>query len=163
MKNIKYRLFIFYSVFFFVIGLIGLLIKDDLYHYFNLRPPTVLLLSVILLLTGISIFLMLYIRGGIFPFTGREDEYGLVFDSSRDDKKFEILREELLSKLSDFKDLDEIKKEIRITIDQQVSKLSEEKIIQQFSDRYNNELLTKSKLDLIDIELGGIKHRIGCR
>lgn len=161
MRNNKYRLLIISSIIYFAIGLLVLLIKEDLYRFFNFDPRIVLIVSVTLMLTGIAIFLMLYVRGGLFPSSIRDEEkYEYVSDKSSVEEKFEILKAELYSKLSDFKNIDEVKKEIRTTIDHQVSKLSEEKIIQQITDKFTKELYAKSKLDLIENELVSIKNRI---
>lgn len=160
MRNSRYKIFIIYSVFFTVSGIIGLIVREDLVHYFNLRPSAILLFSITLILTGISFFLMLYVRG-VFPFTNLDnDGYESVLDDRSIDNIIENLKAELFSKFSDFKNLDEVKNEIRNTIDQQVSKLSEEKIIQQISDKFNKELNAKTKLDIIESELISIKQRI---
>lgn len=160
MRNARNRIFIFYSVFLTVTGIIGLIIREDLVHYFNIKPSFILLFSITLILTGISFFLMLYVRGA-FPFTNLDNEgYESVSDDRSIDNRFENLKAELFSKFSDFKNLDEVKIEIRNSIDQQVSKISEEKIIQQISDKFNKDLNAKTKLDIIESELISIKHRI---
>lgn len=149
------------SVIYFAIGLLILLIKEDLYRYFNFDPKIVLIVSVTLMLFGISVFLMLYVRGGLFLSSISDEEKNeYKSDKSSLDEKFEILKTELYSKLSDFKNIDEVKQEIRTTIDHQVSKLSEEKIVQQITDKFTKELYAKSKLDLIENELVSIKNRI---
>lgn len=161
MRNNKDRIMIISSIIYFAIGLIILLIKEDLFRYFKFDPKIVLIVAVTLMLFGISVFLMLYVKGGLFLSSTRDeekDEY--KNDKSSLDEKFEILKTELYSKLSDFKNIDEVKQEIRTTIDHQVSKLSEEKIVQQITEKFTKELYAKSKLDLIENELVSIKNRI---
>ena len=150
------KVLIVYAILFLVFGIIGLIIGPAIGDLLYVNYISILLIAIILTLTGTSIFLMLYVKGGIFSATPKNVSYEYNIDNSVSEKKFEELRQELLSKLSDFKDLDAIKQEIRANINQQVSQLSEEKIIQQVTDRYNAELITKS----IDHELVEIKHRI---
>ncbi|THF52989.1 hypothetical protein E6C50_01925 [Flavobacterium supellecticarium] len=161
MGNRKNRVLLISSITYVLIGLLVLLIKEDLYHLFSFEPSILLVSAITLMLGGISIFLMLYVRGAIFPSSIITDEkYEYVSDKSSIDEKFELLKTELYSKVADFKNIDEVKKEIRTSINQQVSKLSEEKIVQQISSKFSNELYTKSKLDLIENELASIKFRI---
>jgi len=154
------RVLVVYAILFLVVGIIGLVIVPEIGNMLHVRYSSILLISIILILTGTSIFLMLYVRGGIFPSNSKNNNFEYNADNAVSEERFEELRQELLSKFSNFKDLDAIKNEIRANINQQVSQLSEEKIIQQVANRYNNELIAKSKLELIDSELVGIKHRI---
>jgi hypothetical protein len=141
-------------------GFLGLLTKEDLYRYFNFRPYIVLIFSIFFVLFGISFFLMLYVQGKIFSINDQQDDQDFSNEKRTIRKDFEKLREELFAKFSDFKNLDDLKQDVLDKIDQQVGKLTEDKIIEQVSVRYHTELSNLTKLDLVDIELNAVKHRI---
>lgn len=75
-------------------------------------------------------------------------------------KELTGFKEEVLAKISEFEDLDQMKKEFKSLIDGQISDLTKEKILKEISGTFKNELMSKTKLDIIDQEFLEMKRRI---
>lgn len=57
------RMLVAYGVLLFAAGSLGVVLREDLFRFFNLEPRLLLLTSGMLAITGVMIFLFLYLRG----------------------------------------------------------------------------------------------------
>ncbi|MFH6967640.1 hypothetical protein [Flavobacterium sp. FlaQc-28] len=161
MNELQKRFYVVLSIFLISIGILGIILREEIYHYLRISPYTSSIFSTTLILSGIAFFLMLYVRGGIFPFEKTVlDDANFQNDKKIFEKRFEELRSELLSIYSNSGDIRDYGEEISKRIEEKISVLSEKKIIEQITDKFNLEFYSKTKLDLIEGELLNTKVRI---
>ena len=161
MNELQKRSYVVFSIFLISIGVLGIILREEIYHYLRISPYTSSIFSTTLILSGIAFFLMLYVRGGIFPFEKTVlDDANFQNDKKIFEKRFEELKSELLSIYSNSGDIRDYGEEISKRIEEKISVLSEKRIIEQITDKFNLEFYSKTKLDLIDGELLNTKVRI---
>ena len=152
----KHRTFILAGVAYFVLGFLGLILKDDFIHYYNAKPIFVTTISVALLLTGIGSILYVYLQGG---FSNREmlERSEINRDYLR---QFERLRNELTHKLNEDNKVPVDEKKLQSIIDAKIDKITNETLFNQIKSKYEDRLVADIKTQSLEDELISIKERI---
>lgn len=166
--NKKARALYAYTILFEVLGILIFTFHYTLGDIFRIYERVLMLVGVIFMGLGLGFILVLYVRFGIIPlpFTRMNveiedegtstiiEESALKNDySSNLDDKFETLKKELIDS---FKNPEDINK----SIENQISKISEETIYKKITDKFESELISKTAINLIEKEINEIKTRI---
>lgn len=151
----KQRSYIFMGAIYFALGLIGLLIKEDLIHYLNVIPIYIITISLSFLLMGLGLILYVYLQGG-FSKEGFEK-----LDISRDYiRQFERLRNEIAHKLESEQKVPFDEKKIEAQINSRIDKITSDTLLEQIKSRYEDKLIEDLKYKSLEEELSNIKIRI---
>jgi hypothetical protein len=75
-------------------------------------------------------------------------------------RKIEDVREEVLSKLTDFENIGELKRDFRKLFHDQVDAITKESIITEVTGQFGKEILSKTRMDIVDDEFQAMKKRI---
>ena len=152
----RHRTLILAGAIYFVLGFVGLLIKDDFIKYYDVRPLIISALAVAFLLTGVGSILYVYLQGG---FSNKE-----VFERSEINREYirqlERLRNELTHKLNDDNRLQIDEKMLQSTIDSKIDKITNETLFNQIKSKYEDKLVADIKNQSLEDELLYIKERI---
>ena len=140
---------------YFALGLIGLLIKEDLIRYFNVIPIFVITISLSMLLFGLGIILYVYLQGG---FSKESIER---FEINRDYiRQFERFRNEIIHKIDSEQNIPFDEEKIELQINSKIEKITSDTLLEQIKIRYEDKLKDELKYKSLEEELYSIKSRI---
>lgn len=150
--NRQFRLNITTGVLTLVIGIISLLIKEDLYQYFGFIPFIVLTFGIMLILVGVAQLLNIYVKGGF----GNKN----MIESRMFREELNLMRNEFyhqFDKLANIKgDEEKIKQQITDTVNQ----ISKESLLNFIDNRYKTSILEEKAESQIAEEFNDVKYRL---
>lgn len=154
-------LYLTYAIFFTAIGLIMLFIKTDLIEYLSLPPLSVITFSVLTFLTGLSFFIMLYVRGDLFQSFNRSNNDLSNIDIIEEiNNRIQIVEKEIeRNKLIDKSSIIS-SDETRNLLNEKINSITDDEIIGRLNEKTKENLLNQSRLNIIDKELITTKLRI---
>ncbi len=140
---LKHRKYIFMGAIYFALGLIGVLIKDDLINYLNVIPLYAITFLLTLLLTGLGFILYVYLQGGFSKESFERQEIDKNYL-----RQFERLRNELVHKIESEQKIPYVEKKIEQQINSKIEKITSDTLLEQIKIRYEDKLKDDLKYKL---------------
>lgn len=147
----KYRFTIFTSTIYFTIGLITLLIREDLYRYFGVRPYVILTVGVTLLLVSIASILYLYVQGNF------DKEIILTEKNNLDLQSLKIDLENLINSKFENEIND---RDIKQLIVDKINDISNETFLDVIESKYGKEVSKSYNYRILFRDFDEAKYRI---
>lgn len=153
--NKKHRFYIASGLIYLTLGVIGLSLKTDLIEYFFIKPLFVSTVTVVLILTGMVSILFVYLQGGF-----SKDDENLEKKDYSIAKEIEKLKLDLLKRIEENKSITVDNNQIRDIVYSKVDKLTEESLLQQIHEKYEERLIEDYRAKALEEELYDVKKRI---
>lgn len=151
----RQRRLIFLGAIYFSLGLIGLLIMQDLVRYFNVIPIFALTISLTLLLIGLGSILYVYLQGGFSKESIERQENDKNYL-----RQFERLRNELVHKIESEQKIPFDEKKIEQQVNSKIEKITLDTLLERIKIKYEDKLTDDLKYKSLEEELYTIKNRI---
>ncbi len=151
----KQRKYIFIGAVYFALGLIGLLIKEDLISYLNVIPFYAITFSLTSLLTGLGLILYVYLQWGF-----SKEGFDKLEINRENVKQFERLRNELMHKIEFNQKVPFDEEKVEGQINSKIEKITSDSLFNQIKEKYEDKLLDDLKFKSLEDELSNIKIRI---
>tara|TARA_B100001250_G_scaffold405348_1_gene422701 strand:- start:113 stop:1048 length:936 start_codon:yes stop_codon:yes gene_type:complete len=149
----QFRSLITTGVIITVLGILGLLTKEDLYEYFGFYPFFVITFSILLVLVGVAAILNVYVKGG---FANNETTH----ESRLFREELKMMRNEFYHQFDRLSNLPTDEQKIESQINEKIDRITEKSLFKKVDDKYKDLLLEEKTYNLLEDEFSDIKYRI---